>query len=256
MYNFLIFGGTSEGRELFDHCKRVGMKCTISVASDYGAELLSEGANQKIIEGRLDEIGMEKLIKEQGFNAVLDATHPYAKAVSQNIRAACSALDVLYMRIAREQGRGGLIFESYGEIVDFLKETEGNVLVTTGSLHISEFSPIAERVFARVLPSEESLRLCREAGIASSHIIAMQGPFSSLLNEALLKQYDCRYMVSKLSGKAGGFPEKSDACKRAGATLVCLGDGDMEELDGGGEIKGISLEMMKSILTEYAMNNK
>ena len=49
MYNFLIFGGTSEGRELFDHCKSVGMKCTISVASDYGAELLSEGANQKII---------------------------------------------------------------------------------------------------------------------------------------------------------------------------------------------------------------
>ena len=63
-------------------------------------------------------------------------------------------------------------------------------------------------------------------------------------------------MVSKLSGKAGGFPEKLESCKRAGATLVCLGDGGSRELDGGGEIKGISLEMMKSILTEYAMNNK
>lgn len=43
------------------------------------------------------------------------------------------------------------------------------------------------------------------------------------MNEAMLKQFDCRYLVTKETGKAGGYEEKVEAAKRAGAKLVLVG---------------------------------
>ena len=50
----------------------------------------------------------------------------------------------------------------------------------------------------------------------------MQGPFSAEMNLALLHQTEARYFVTKESGKAGGFGEKLEAAKEAGAILVAV----------------------------------
>ncbi len=51
----------------------------------------------------------------------------------------------------------------------------------------------------------------------------MQGPFSEELNTAMLRQFECRYLVTKETGKAGGFEEKLRAAKKAGAKVVLIG---------------------------------
>ena len=48
------------------------------------------------------------------------------------------------------------------------------------------------------------------------------GPFSEELNTALLKQYDISVLVTKDSGKAGGFAEKISACKKLGTLVYCI----------------------------------
>ena len=50
----------------------------------------------------------------------------------------------------------------------------------------------------------------------------MQGPFSLALNLALMRQFDIRYLVTKDGGTAGGFGEKAEAARQAGATLVVI----------------------------------
>ena len=55
-----------------------------------------------------------------------------------------------------------------------------------------------------------------------SHIIAMQGPFSRELNTAMLRQIQGAYLVTKESGKAGGFGEKLAAAREAGAKIVVI----------------------------------
>ena len=50
----------------------------------------------------------------------------------------------------------------------------------------------------------------------------MQGPFSKEMNLALLHQTNAKYFVTKESGKAGGFGEKLEAAKAAGAVLVAV----------------------------------
>lgn len=59
------------------------------VATDYGSKLLKEDEYLKIHAGRLNGAEMEKLLKELSPGLVLDATHPYAAEVTENIRAAC-----------------------------------------------------------------------------------------------------------------------------------------------------------------------
>ena len=89
---------------------------------------------------------------------------------------------------------------------------------------LSGFSGLdPERLYPRVLPVEESLLACRRAGVPTKNIIAMHGPFSQKLNEAILEQYRIRWMVTKDGGSAGGFGEKVSAARNTGISLVVIG---------------------------------
>ena len=186
--------------------------------------------------GRLDEAGMCEAIG--AFDLVLDATHPYAVEASKNISAACAGKGVLYQRIERDRAYGGpmpdevYMAKSLREAAEFLSGVAGNILLTTGSKNLSDYtkrqafepeSQIAvERLFVRVLPTHEAISACEEAGIIPSHIIAMHGPFSRDLNTALIRQYDIRYLVTKESGPVGGFDEKVKSCIETGIGLVVV----------------------------------
>ena len=87
------------------------------------------------------------------------------------------------------------------------------------------------------MPSIDSINACISAGIPSRNIIAMQGPFSKDLNEAVIKEFDCKYLVSKLSGRSGGFDEKIEAAKNTACIPVII----MPKT----EITGISVEECK-----------
>ena len=50
----------------------------------------------------------------------------------------------------------------------------------------------------------------------------MQGPFSEEMNYVQLKEFHCSYMVTKDGGDTGGFKEKIQAAKRAGAIAVII----------------------------------
>lgn len=46
---------------------------------------------------------MTALIQKEGFRRVVDATHPYAREVSKNIRAACEKSGAEYLRLLRAE---------------------------------------------------------------------------------------------------------------------------------------------------------
>ena len=113
-----------------------------------------------------------------------------------------------------------------------LKTTQGNVLLTTGAKELGTFAPLGgERLYPRVLPLASSLEACASAGVPSSHILALQGPFSQELNEALIRQHHIAYLVTKDGGPAGGFGEKAAAAQAAGAKLLLIRRPQEEGLD-------------------------
>lgn len=114
----------------------------------------------------------------------------------------------------------------------WLAATGGNILLATGAKELGAFAPLGGgRLYPRVLPSLESLAACETAGIPRSNILALQGPFTQELNEALIRQYHIRFLVTKDGGRAGGFAEKTAAAAATGTELILLRRPEEEGLD-------------------------
>ena len=225
-----IAGGTTEGRKLAGYAARFHIRAYVSVATAYGASLLPASPYITVLEGRMDRGQMEVFLREKGIALAIDATHPYAAAVTDNIKGACQKTGVPYRRINRRAGTyrtdgRTLAVHTVDEAVEVLSHTVGNVFLTTGSKNLDAFAKIPDyetRVYARILPVKASLDRALDLGYPPSRIIGMQGPFSVQLNEAMFKETKARYVVTKNSGHTGGFQEKLKAAERAGATVIII----------------------------------
>lgn len=220
----VVFSGTTEGRTFSKQLGALGADVLVSVATDLGAEEQGSAPGVTVRAGRLEPEEMTALL--QGADLCIDATHPYAVEATKNIRAAAARAGVEYHRLLRAPSplpEGALVFAGAAEAAQELARTEGNVLLTTGAKELGAFSPIApERCYPRVLPTREGIAACEAAGVPHRNIIAMQGPFTRALNEALIQQFEIRWLVTKDGGAAGGFAEKVQAAQSTGAQLVVL----------------------------------
>lgn len=248
MYKAIVFAGTTEGYALCEFLAENRVSVYACAATEYGGSLLQENEFLHVSAGRLKTEDMEELFRKENPEIVLDATHPYAAEVTKNIRTACESAGVLYQRILRPEGEKNseaIYVESTEEAAAFLSGTEGNIFLTTGSKELMKFTGIPdykERLFARVLSIPSVIRSCAELGIEGKHLIGMQGPFSAEINEAMLRQFQCSYLVTKDTGLAGGFPEKMEACQRCGVTPVIIGRPLKEE--------GLSLQDARVFLSK------
>ena len=227
MCKVLIFGGTTEGRILAEFCVKKEIPAMVSVFSDYGREVLEPGPFLSIREGALDKEGILTLLREKDIRLVVDATHPYAKNISENVRIACAEAGVRLLRAGRRSapGKGDRYFASVSEVVDYLSDKDGRIFVTIGSHELGEFKRLpgfAERVCARVLPSSGVLQSLEEMGLPGRNRLAAQGPFSEEMNELQMKECGARYLVTKESGLAGGYPEKLRAARKLGVEVLVI----------------------------------
>lgn len=191
---------------------------------------------------------------------VIDATHPYAAVVSENILTACAAAGVRCIRVEREDsgagehgiesaqkalperedtGAGGKASASESAAFHWVESIEEaaawlagesaqrpNILITTGSKELAPYTQISDfaaRCYVRALPTVEALEKCQALGFRRDHLILMQGPFSEEMNVAQLRYADAGYLVTKASGETGGFPEKCEAALALGVEVICIG---------------------------------
>lgn len=255
MYRVVIFGGTTEGRVLYSYCVEKNIPAIVYVATEYGEQVLDRSHEQlqTVHEGRLRFEEMLGMLEREKPVLVLDATHPYAYQVTENIQKCCQLLGLSYFRIVREEKRLTedhakeqeklFFFDTIKEAVSFLEQKQGNIFVTTGSKELWQYTALSDyknRLYVRILPDVEAVKNCIGLGIEGRHLSAMQGPFSEEMNYGFLKEYDIRWMVTKQSGVQGGFYEKKAAARRAEASLLIIRKKGRES--------GISLEEAMRIL--------
>lgn len=238
MKKILIFAGTTEGRKLSECLAKAEISHTFCVVTEYGEIVLKQNPFVTVRQGRMTQEEIRELLCKESYDVVVDATHPYAEIVTQNIKGAVKELrdrgrSVSYLRLKRERAIHS-IHKNAGQITFFatsrdcamaLKGTRGNILLTTGSKELSDFctdKEIKNRLYIRVLPDMESLALCMEQGIRGKQIIAMQGPFLAEMNEAMIHQYKISCLVTKESGVSGGYVEKLEAAQRAGIQVFVI----------------------------------
>lgn len=244
MCEIVIFGGTTEGRRLAEYCVDRGIDTVVCVVSEYGQLVLPKGPRLQVRTGPMETDQMCELLRTENPQMVLDATHPYARVVTGCVMDACEKTSVPYLRITRQEttlqdtDHGSVEWvESVSHAVERLQHTTGSVLVTTGSRELQayrELSDYKNRLFVRVLPDEAAMAQCRNAELGGTQIIAMQGPFTTEMNAALIRHTGARYLVTKEGGAAGGFREKMDAALECGVDVIVIGRPEKPE--------GISVE--------------
>ena len=228
----LIYGGTTEGRRLAERLSGEGLSVEVCVATEYGEQVLQEAPELQVHRGRLSCDEMKELYERGNYAAIIDATHPYATAVSENIRESLKGLSIPFFRLKRvqlvheEKDEFCQYFSGVGECAEALdEEEEERILLTTGSKELEEFcrkEELKKRLVVRVLPGRESMELCWGLGLEGRQIIAMQGPFSKEMNLAMIRQYNIKCLVTKESGRLGGEDEKLEAAREAGITCMVI----------------------------------
>lgn len=229
MPRVLVFGGTTEGREIAEWLSaRGGCEVFISSLTEFGGSLVQGLENVTTLTGRLLPADIESLLRDQSFACVVDATHPYAAGVSTSIAEAAATCEVPLLRVLREEEPQGPwnTVDSPQDAAEYVANRPGRVLLTTGSkdlpVYAEAIDDFAERVFARILPVASSLAAASDLGLAVDHIIAMKGPFSKELNCALIRDLRIDILVTKASGTAGGFWEKVEAARECGIEVVVI----------------------------------
>ena len=264
----LLLGGTTEARLLLAKLTEERVRVIFSTAYEFAGEFIDALAGEnpmvKHIAGMLDKDAMVALIVSEKIALVVDATHPFATGVTENARAACEVAGIPYLRVGRALA-GSSDYENI-MYVDSMEEAariaerlakkqvqsqsqvqsqglSATIFLATGSNRAGLFAELidisTQRVYIRVLPGGESVARCLEAGFTSEQIITGVGPFSVEDNERLWRSLGVAVVVTKESGREGGFPEKVEAAKRLGIALVVVErPGDEGDEDAGGGVDG------------------
>ena len=261
----LVFAGTTEGREAALMLARTGISVTAFTATDYGHEVLDGAAdglqNLAVESGRLSEEQIRELLMgEAPDTLVIDATHPYAAQVTANIRRACVDAQKRYIRIVRKstfagEPAGVTVLADAQALCEWANREENikkKILLTTGSKDLMIYTAIdsyRDRVWPRILPDMDSLRIATELGYKKSNIICMQGPFSTEMNIAMIKSVGAQVLVTKDTGKTGGFDSKLEAALRSGIEAVVIGrPSDQEAMQA--DSQGMSIEELQGYIYE------
>lgn len=216
-----VFAGTSDGRRLARELAKAGDRVTVFTATEYGAALV-EGLDVRA--GRLGEAELRSALR--GFDAAADATHPYAKEITKNLREVCAAGGIPYFRLTRDGTNGGTAVDGAAEAAEYLRRTNGAVFAAIGSKELAKLEPIGARVTARVLDTPAVRGRCE--GLNIRRLFYRTPPFS--LEDNLVDFSGCRYLITKDSGREGGTPEKLAAARRLGMEVIMIRRPDDEGL--------------------------
>lgn len=225
----LVVGGTSDARALCQQLDAAGVAYTLSVATPTGKQLAGDIKGQ-VRCGRLEQAQMVNWLKANGTRWVIDASHPYAEAVSRNILEACAQAGVLLSRYQRPDQLSDLTHpllytvRSITGACEVAKRFGERVLLTTGSKDLAQWrAGLAEKtLLVRVLPVPEVIAQCADLGFSVGEIFALCGPFSAEFNAAFYRHCQADVVITKASGAEGGYQEKVQPCLDAGIPCIVI----------------------------------
>ena len=229
MTKVLVFSGTSEGKAISRWLKDNGIDVCVSVATEYGGRDSDSDLNTHTGSYGGSE-GIAKAIGEEGYDLVIDATHPYATSISAHVREGCEIAGVEHMRVSREgsdlSGFGNIIHaDDTDHAVRIIAESAGKVLVTTGMKELEKFTKIPnyrDRIVARVLSVKDSVLKAMDLGFDGESLVCARGPFSEEFNHALIRQTGATMLVTKDTGSEGGLDDKLRAARKAGIKVILI----------------------------------
>ena len=239
----LLLGGTKDSINIIQHLKNnYSTYILTTTTTEYGGKLAKEGGSDEVIARPLLKDEIIEIIKNEHYDILIDATHPFASHITQTSASIACELKIPYIRFERPTTNLKNIdtshihyvnsFDDAGKLIDN-KFKKGNVLHFAGANtmeDILKYVP-AERFYPRILKVESSLEKCEKLNIDPGHIIPMKGAASLEENIDLIERYDASAMITKESGEIGGVVEKIQAANEKNIAVIMIQRPKIDELN-------------------------
>ena len=232
--NIFLLGGTKDSTNIIKHLKNKYESFILTTTTtEYGAKLAEESGSDETIARPLLKDEITEILKENNFDMLIDATHPFASHITQTCIQIKNELNIKYIRFERPAtdfkniDTSNIIyvnsFDEAGKLIagEF---SEKNVLHFAGANTMSEILKYVscKNFYPRILKVESSLEKCRENGVLPDHIIPMKGAASYEENIALIEEYDAEVIITKESGEIGGVIDKINAANEKNIAIVMI----------------------------------
>ncbi len=225
-----VFSGTSDGNALANELAQQGYPVVVSTATEYGGEVAAQHCSGvSVWAGHQGVEAQRQALSQNQARVIVDATHPYANLISEQLMALSQSLNIPYLRFERPSSfaaDSGIDCDSTEQAANQAIGLGSRIFLTTGSKDLATFlqAPGAnEREwFVRVTPEPKFIQRAIDLGVPRSHICAMQGPFSEAFNTALWQDLKIDCVITKDSGDAGGYNAKVAATQALNIPLLVI----------------------------------
>ncbi|MGW3725742.1 cobalt-precorrin-6A reductase [Streptomyces sp. NPDC000851] len=216
----LVLGGTTEARELAaELAARPGVRVTTSLAG----RVTRPGAvaGEVRVGGFGGAQGLADWLRAHDVAAVVDATHPFAEAITANTARAAALTGVPAVVLRRPGWRPGPDDDwhpaaALRDAADLLPRLGHRVFLTTGRLGLAAFAHLTELHFVvrTVEPPEPPMP-------PDAELVLARGPFTPAGESALLREHRIDVLVTKDSGGAA-TAAKLTAARELGLPVVVV----------------------------------
>lgn len=211
----LILGGTTEAREL---AAALAPRPELAVVLSLAGRTTSPVEQPVPVRsgGFGGAEGLARCLRDEGFDLLVDATHPFAARISANATAAAAEAGVRLIRLVRPPWQPGpgdrwIAVADTEAAVAALGAAPRRVFLALGRQEIAPFAAAPQHRYV-----VRSIEPVGEAAFPGAAFILGRGPFDVAEERALLEVHAIEVVVAKNSGGA------ASAAKLAAARALAL----------------------------------
>ncbi len=212
----LILGGTGEARRLAEALARLPRKTIITSLAGRTTEPLRPPGELRI-GGFGGAAGLAAYLESARIDQVIDATHPYAAAISRHAIEACAVASLPLIRLERpawpaQAGDCWIEVDCLAAAAAVLPQLGRRAFLTIGTKELAAFAEVEGVSFLVRLVDRPS----ENFALPGAEIVLGRGPFAEAVELELLRRHRIDVVMAKNSGGSATY------CKIAAARILGL----------------------------------